>query len=138
NSPRATCLDGKSKVLTYVPNFVPGNAKGRYKVYTMDGIYRRFNSGEKIKIPTVNNKTGQIEEANIIKVARYEKLDRLKIKTKSGAEIICTPDHYIAFDYDEGGVRYCKAEELEIGESLIRKNKSSDSINSDNWMVPDS
>jgi len=114
NSPRASCLDGRSVVLA-------PSSKGASREYSMEGIWRRFNKGEDIEIYSFNPITCEREVSKVVNAVRRENLERLKITTKSGKSIICTKDHYLSFDYDSGGIRYCQAEELIIGDNLLVK-----------------
>lgn len=124
NAPRASCFSGKTEVLVYGKNPQKNNGS-RFRLYTMDGIYKRFNKGEEILAASVDGKTCQIEADKIIGVKRSLVADRMIIKTELGHSIECTEDHWLSSGYNESGIVYSQAKDFKAGDIIISKNNCS-------------
>jgi len=121
NSQRASCFEGKTKITVY--REIPRKDGSQYNYYTMDGLYKRINNGEKIYALSVNNKTGELEKKRITHAMRREEPERLEITLKSGKVIRCTKDHLLTSGYD-GEIQYTAAGEMKVGDSTFIKNNN--------------
>lgn len=124
NAPRASCLEGKTKVLVKRTDGTSDASGSTYKNLTMRGIYDRFNKGQEIILPSVDAETGQISNKRVVAVKKDINLDRVAITTKSGKVLHSTPDHWHSAGYKNGKIWYTKAKDFKVGDPVLRKNFS--------------
>ena len=120
NSLRGSCFTGSTEIL--VPYYERTRVdRGRYKNYTLDGIYKRFQKGEELNVISINPQTLVLEEKPILAVRRQINTERLLITLNTNKTIECTEEHLLSYEYD-GQLQYKQANTFKPNDRILIKN----------------